>query len=619
MSVTGAATTAVRWSVSGVATIFLLVSIGLGAFTASAAGRPACAGKRCSELVTTATSLAWSVTVTAIVAVAAVAGVAIAGERARPALRRTVRIAVLIAAAGLVTFYLGSKFTDKRNALNGLIPPSQQIGLVPATVLIGVAGLLALSVVTITPPPRPDRRAAMAGIAVGVIAAVALTLTQAAPTFSKESDAGFLSATTAPAADIPPFPAKLGQQRFTMAGPRPIDTPQFMPRAAGPGFVMLRKLASTGDKPAVVAYDPDGRELWRYSRIGPMPIADLRVYGGGAVVIADASTREAKLLIGLDAATGAPIWTSDDRALYSVFRDNQQQSSPSWSSQTPLLVDRGQSQWIAYDPHTGHQRWTVSNPLRCADGRTPDYSDYDYARGPFGGGSLGGRNIEYIDTTDRLITILDCSTPDRFDLREISIDTKTGALQTDRPVPATIDNGPRRQLPHDWSASPAGAGGYNVELFWRDAPEVVQELFVNAAGAPTLVYQGPNDWMNLRMVITGPDGGFVAYDNNRVRQFSGSGDPLCEFALPEFGPLRHIEAIAVLRQEITYVLDDTHMADPILRVVNRSDCRETATVPVPVRGGQLGLYPVRGSTIAVHSQGQGNSFAPIEETLIGYS
>ncbi|WP_396913179.1 hypothetical protein [Mycolicibacterium sp.] len=79
-----------------------------------------------------------------------------------------------------------------------------------------------------------------------------------------------------------------------------------------------------------------------------MPITDLRVYQSGKVVIADASTRQARFLIGLAAVTGTPLWSSTDRDVRSVFHDNQRTDSYSWRSESPHLVHRGQSHWAAY-------------------------------------------------------------------------------------------------------------------------------------------------------------------------------------------------------------------------------------------------------------------------------
>lgn len=155
---------------------------------------------------------------------------------------------------------------------------------------------------------------------------------------------------------------------------------------------------------------------------------------------------------------------------------------------------------------------------------------------------------------DRLITLLDCSTPNRLDLREISVDPKTGALQNDRPIPVLTNRSPLNQQPDDWYAHPAGAGGYMVDLYWREASGDKHELlFVNSSGAAVVLNEGASDWKNSIIDTSGSDGGLVTYSNNIVRQFSGSGDLLCEFALPEFGPERHIDAIAVLGDEIAYV------------------------------------------------------------------
>lgn len=230
---------------------------------------------------------------------------------------------------------LRSNFAEIRDDLYDSVPPNHPMSLITPTVVVGVAGLLALAIVVAPPPFLTHRREAFVGIALSAVCATTLTLFQVAPVFGRKTDPNYLSATTGATSDTPAIPNMLGQQRFALSLPPSTGTP-FIPQAVGSRFVTPQALPEADSVPAVIAYDAAGHQRWHYSRTGPMPITDLRVYQSGKVVIADASTRQARFLIGLAAVTGTPLWSSTDRDVRSVFHDNQRTDSYSWRSESRI-------------------------------------------------------------------------------------------------------------------------------------------------------------------------------------------------------------------------------------------------------------------------------------------
>ncbi|WP_396913180.1 hypothetical protein [Mycolicibacterium sp.] len=163
---------------------------------------------------------------------------------------------------------LRSNFAEIRDDLYDSVPPNHPMSLITPTVVVGVAGLLALAIVVAPPPFLTHRREAFVGIALSAVCATTLTLFQVAPVFGRKTDANYLSATTAATSDTPAIPNMLGQQRFALSFPPSTGTP-FIPQAAGSRFVTPQALPEADSVPAVIAYDAAGHQTLALQPDGP--------------------------------------------------------------------------------------------------------------------------------------------------------------------------------------------------------------------------------------------------------------------------------------------------------------------------------------------------------------
>lgn len=216
--------------------------------------------------------------------------------------------------------------------------------------------------------PRRVKSALVVGVVVAVVVAGAV----ATAAGFVGNDARFVDATTADRADVPAYPAALGEHKFSVKLPGALSTsaaPKYQIWPAGAGFV----LTYAG---AVTAYGVDGQERWHYRRTGPGKTAmSARVYDQGAtVVIADLGAGPARsqptefLLVGLDATTGDRLWTRRDARLTSAFLSKSGLYDPS-----PFLIYRTEQTWTRFDARTGEPMWSVANPSGdCKEQRTAD-------------------------------------------------------------------------------------------------------------------------------------------------------------------------------------------------------------------------------------------------------
>ena len=94
----------------------------------------------------------------------------------------------------------------------------------------------------------------------------------------------------------------------------------------------------------------------------------------------------------------------------------------------------------------------------------------------------------------------------------------------------------------------------------------------------------------------------MVYDRDLVRQYSAAGALRCEFRVPA----DRLSDIAVLSEAI--VFEDGQA----LHVVSRTDCRETAVLPLPAADESVGLVPVPGALLVT-------SYADDRVTVLGYS
>ncbi|WP_158240419.1 PQQ-binding-like beta-propeller repeat protein [Mycobacterium hubeiense] len=536
----------------GAALAGLLCAAAVSLFTAAVASRPICAS--CGEIVGVSNRLSWSIFAISLVA-ALVAGWALwtgSGERGK---RRRIGVSVALgrAAGGLLGWYAFSGFARLRRAVGSSIPATEQMWTVTSGVVLAVARLVVTALVLIPCPVRPGRIGVVAAIA-GAVVAVALTAVITSPALRNGDDARYVIAQTAQdvGGRVAAWPGRLGQQTFEMPWtPTGPFYPSSTPRPAGDGFVAMRETPR-----AVIAYDAAGRERWRYSRIGPgsARLAGFEVFDDGGVVVTRAYEDGVTLVTALDAVTGSTLWSSTDPLVAAALRPRSVNAV-----QSPFLIARDERRWTLFDARTGVQKWSIPNPVQCG-------ADYD----PQPMTSLFDDIASYsIDNRHRLVTIGDCSTSDRIELREFSVSPETGELLTHRVVPA-FTTGERRDVRH-WWAIPAGSDGYSVRIAWLSTVRV-SDVFVDIPSGRGVDLGDGNRWAS-----SPSDGGFLVLNDRQARQYSGTGDVGCEFTVPNV----FYGAVAMLTDQIV-IVDDSDPQQTMLRLFNRSDCRESAAVPAAV-------------------------------------
>ena len=501
---------------------------------------------------------------------------------------------VLAAAGAGWAIYRLSDFEQERDVLARDLPATQQMWLVSVAAALAVTGLttaalfaaLDLFATSLEMIVRPigHTRVDVVIAAVGVAAAVALTAVVTPPALQRGDDRRNISASTATPIPVPAWPRGLGAYRFEMPWPG-ADDPYGLrgPRAAGAGFVTLTRRGWQSDVPTTVtAYEDTGVERWRYARTGPpgLSIVDYAVNDNGGVVLIDQSDSSTALVVALDAVTGSVLWTSHDPTLASVFDNPREQL------RSPFLVARMPDRWTAFDPRTGASTWTIPNPVRCPAGPVAPLESL-YLRLPY----------YVVDGANTLMTVNDCSTPDRIVLRETAVDPVTGKVLRERMVPG-LDTADAPSAARRWYAGPQGRDGYTATVSWRDRrPDL--DLFVD----------GPTgrhfDMGEASIEARSPaDGGFLVENNSTYRQYSGAGEFVCELSL---ATPRYVETVLLTDQIVE--VDRTDPQRPMVRVFDRSNCQERATIPAPFdpgRGQSLRVYVVPGVLLFVVEQGGGN-------------
>ncbi|BBY46856.1 hypothetical protein MARA_02860 (plasmid) [Mycolicibacterium arabiense] len=242
--------------------------------------------------------------------------------------------------------------------------------------------------------------------------------------------------------------------------------------------------------------------------------------------------------------------------------------------------------WTAFDPRTGASTWSIPNPVRCPDGPVAPLENL-YLRLPY----------YVVDGANTLMTINDCSTPDRIVIRETAADPATGKVLRERMVPG-LDTADAPSAARRWYAGPQGRDGYTATVTWRDRrPDL--DLFVD----------GPTgrhfDMGEASIEARSPaDGGFLVNSGSTYRQYSGAGEFVCELSL---ATPRYVETVLLTDQIVE--VDRTDPQRPMVRVFDRSNCQERATIPAPFdpgRGQSLRVYLVPGVLLFVVEQGGGN-------------
>lgn len=580
----------------------LCCAVAVGVFTATVASRPSCLTDGCAEFTSAAAVEVWRY-VGLGGAVACVLGCLILfGDRWPTRVAQVVRIMVLAAGGAGWAINRLSDFEQERDLLARDLPATQQMWLVSVTAALAVTGLttaalfaaLDLFATSLEMIARPigHTRVDVVIAAVGAAAAVVLTAVVTPPALQRGDDRRNVSASTATAIPVPVWPATLGVQRFEMPWPAADDYYGLRgPRAAGAGFITLTRREWLSDVPATVtAYDAEGKERWRYARTGPsgLAIQDFAVYDNGGVVLIDQSDSQTVLVVALDAVSGSVLWTSNDPTLASVFE------VPNGQSRSTFLVARMPDRWTAFDPRTGAATWTIPNPVRCPAGPVAPLESL-FPHLPY----------YVVDGATTLMTINDCSTADRIDLRETAVDPATGKVMRERMVPG-LETADVPGAADRWYAGSEGRDGYTATVTWEDRlPDL--RLFVDAPTGFHSDMESGTTWATYP-----PDGSFLMRYSDTFRQYSGSGQLVCEFRSTT---TRYVE-IAMLADQILEV-DRTDPAQTRLRLFDRSDCKERITVPAPVtpaRHERLGVRVVPGATLFVLEQarreGKLYGFAP---------
>lgn len=509
---------------AGFSVVALVTALCAALYVAFDVGALGCGRSVCADVAASTLTLAWAVLA------AAVLGLVVLLAR----LRLLTRIGALLAAAGLVTLYVRA---------GGL--PTWTAYL---AAYAGVAGLVAAA---LGAGARVERtRPVVLGALVAVLAGGAFAVPRT----------WFVDATHAAVQPIPPTPATLGTERFRIEagfGGGLVVEP------AGAGFVVLAPNSGRQPPPPVIAYGGDGRERWRYGRRDLehySGLSDLAVYDEGRIVVTRFSSRGSDgELIGLDAMTGVVLWTSDDPELLAAF---EEENGVRW----PLLVHRTFDQWTRFDPRTGAPAWQVPSPVPCR------------ARSPLDPDLVTERRV---DSEAWVASVVDCSTPDRVDLRYVALDPDTGAVVRSGPL-SGANRLPRGDV-RGWSPV-LDADVIGVDLFTASNPSPDVPFVDLATGRDVAP---PAD--ELRYRADPGSGDYVTTEADTATLHGADGVPRCTFAVPP-----HAVAWGNLGAQVVIV-------DRGLRAFDRATCADEGTVALPDVGPLEFAYleTVPGAMLAV--------------------
>jgi hypothetical protein len=561
---------ALQWTFVGFGIGCLTGAAAIGAYTVFGASRPAdCRAAACATTAHLATRLGWLVLLVAAGILACLLGYLRLPGHARVDYR--LRIAIALVGTGVVIGYYTGQFTDSRDEVETSFRTWEQMWTVTAAVWLLAIGTGALALFTSHELRRPARFGA-AGLVVGLVAALLLSAAQFHQALSKGDDSRYVDANVASEVGVEPKPAILGQKRFER--PFPYERAvKIVP--AGAGFVVKKSLFDPSDTPDVVAYDASGHERWHYQRTGPRPsdspssmsVSRLGVYADGGVVVLSL-LGEHGLYVGLDAVTGAQLWTSTDPTIGAALDVSQ------FNDTTTRFVARDGGRWIAFDPHTGQRTWSIVDPAHCPGATAPD------GLLP----TLHGQHVYPVDTATRIGDVVDCSTRDRVDLRLVAVDPSSGAVTNDKTLSA-LDGIPREDI-QSWTAvAVPGTDAVILKLFSTRRP---LDAYVDATGLRT-------DFVGSNPLEPIGDGMFSMRDKETLRIYSGEALVQCDIPLGRSGPVDY----AFLRDQVV-VLDDR---PPQLRVFDRAGCQQVGTIAVGP--GFEAITPARGVTLLTHQTSRG--------------
>jgi hypothetical protein len=570
----------VRWTLVGFGVGCLIGAAAIAAYTVFGATRlPDCRADACAITTQLATRLGW-----VVLLVAAAILIALLGYRRlsdNVAVDRGLRVATAFAGLAVVIDYRTSQFARVRDEIDVYFRTWEQMWTVSAAVLLLAIGAWTVALFASRRLRRPSWFDA-AGLAIGLVAALLLSTTQFNGALRKGDDSQYVDATTASDIDVAPKPETLGRQGFGRILPYERAV-KIVP--AGAGFVVKKSLFDESSTPDVVAYDASGHERWHYQRTGPRPpdspssmsVSGLGVYADGRVVVLSL-LGEHGLYVGLDAVTGAQLWTSTDPTLSAALDVSD------FDYTSPHFVARDDGRWTAFDPHTGRRTWSIDDPVHCSGATVPD-------------GMLPtfhGQHVYPVDTPTRVGAVIDCSTRDRVDLRLVTVDPSSGAVTNDKTLSA-LDGVPREDI-QSWTAvAVPGTGAVILKLFSARRP---LDAYIDSTGLRT-DFPGPNPLEPIG------DGMFTMRDGNTLRIYSGEALVQCDIPLGSSGAVDY----AFLRDQVVVLDEQPHQ----LRVFNRAGCLQVGTVAVPP--GFEGVTPARGVTLLTLHTGR----RVVRTSVIGFA
>lgn len=573
-----------QWVIVGFGLGCLGGALAIAAYTLFGATRPSdCRAVACAETSDIATRLGWAVGSVAVVVLVAVLVHARLPGRLRARANWTLRLLIAGAGLGVVIGYRTSQFTVIRSRVDTYFRTWEQMWTITPAVWLLFVGAAVVALL-LTPGLRTTGALGVAALVVGLVVAVVLSSTLASAAVRRGDDSQYVDASTAPDLGVVPRPAVLGKRSFERTLPYDRKA-TILP--AGAGFVVKKAFGDDSGTPDVVAYGADGQQRWHFQRTGPvtgdgpatMFVAGIGVYADASVVVLSLYG-EGGLYVGLDAVTGAQLWTSTDPALAGAINTNAA------DYKSPQFVARDDARWTAFDPRTGRQIWSIADPARCpaktaSEGRLPNLYD---------------RHVYPIDTATAIGSVVDCSTRDRVDLRLVAVDPSSGAVTTDKTLTAL--EGITREDIQSWSAQAVpGADAVILRLSSKRQP---MDAYVDYQTGLRTDYLGPSPLTPVG------DGMFTVRDGEALRIFSGEAVPQCDVPLGTPGDVDY----AFLRDQVV-VLDDEAR---LLRVFDRAGCVEAGTAPIPA--GYSGLLPVRGVTLLTKETGRE---ADVTTSVIGFA
>lgn len=597
-----------RWFMAALAAACLMCALAIAAYAGLRADTPYCSSEACRSASAAGVVLLWAVAA-ATVLIGVLAGWHWWSRmRTGQAMPRKARMAAAISAVGLVAGYIAIGMASTSFAASG-----QRIWMVRVAVGLVVTGCVAVA--ACQPPARSDAgrlAAALAGV-------VAVVLVAGVASVAWRDARSTLDATTAAAVEMPAAPAKLGQERFRLS--LPYYRPQI--EVAGAGFVVWTPYWSKGDAaPDLMAFGASGSPRWHYSRTGPgEQIARLGVYDAGRVLVvgvvtgdsSDGGGREGQgtEIVGLDAVTGEQLWTSTDREMWNALDINEGGSHLSFAV-------RGEDFWTGFDARTGQQTWRIPNPASCDENPLKTLSNLDE---PY--------VVRPADTDTHLVTVVDCSTPERISLRVLVNEPATGEQVVDRPIPQadgqprdtwellSVDGGFDDGVPitltkecAEWAPSgPCTTPGEQKHVLFNYLTGTSIDL---PPGWVYPSYQPRGDFIVVSEVDDGTvDSREIKVDT--VDLMNADMTPRCQYTRQRWaggGP-----------RWLTAQLIDEELAPEgggiRVRAVDRETCRDEAVVAWPIPSGKdVGMrytVPARGATLLV----QTNDDSTVD--IVGYA